>query len=135
MLPAVPIKKYANPMSLLKADMPIGYKDPTSPISDVSTVGRKQDKISQPKDGGEVRQDLSTLTDPLTTLWRACIDWPPLSLSQEQEQEYRLGGDQIHHDFEHPVAKHNEAKGNVLERAVFRLGRETLFCPVPQASQ
>ena len=46
---------------------------------------------------------------------------PPLSLNQEQEQEYRLGGNQIHHDFEHPVAKYNKAKGNVRERAVFRL--------------
>ena len=50
---------------------------------------------------------------------------PPLSLNQEQEQEYRLGGNQIHHDFEHPVAKF--AKGNVRERAVFRLWTETLF--------
>ena len=32
MLPAVSIKKYANPMSLLKADMPIGYKDPTKDV-------------------------------------------------------------------------------------------------------
>ena len=32
MLPAVSFKKYANPMSLLKADMPIGYKDPTKNV-------------------------------------------------------------------------------------------------------
>ena len=59
---------------------------------------------------------------------------PPLSLNQEQEQEYRLRGNQIRHDFKHPVAKYNKAKENVRERAVFWLGRETLFCPVPQAS-
>ena len=59
---------------------------------------------------------------------------PPLSLNQEQEQEYRLRGNQIRHDFEHPVAKYNKAKGNVRERAVFRLGTETLFWPVPEAS-
>ena len=32
MLPAVSIKKYANPMSLLKADMPICYKDPAKDV-------------------------------------------------------------------------------------------------------
>ena len=31
-LPAVSIKKYANPISLLKANMPIGYKDPTKDV-------------------------------------------------------------------------------------------------------
>ena len=46
---------------------------------------------------------------------------PPPSLNKEQEQEYRLAGNQIHHSFEHPVAKYNKAMGNVRERAVFRL--------------
>ena len=32
MLPAVSIKKYANPMSLLKANMPIGCKDPAKDV-------------------------------------------------------------------------------------------------------
>ena len=31
-LPAVSIKKYANPMSLLKANMPIGYKGPANDV-------------------------------------------------------------------------------------------------------
>ena len=31
-LPAVSIKKYANSMSLLKADMPIGHKDPPKDV-------------------------------------------------------------------------------------------------------
>ena len=39
MLPAVSIKKYANPMSLLKADMPIGYKDPAKDV-DGGMAGR-----------------------------------------------------------------------------------------------
>ena len=59
----------------------------------------------------------------------------PLSLNKEQEQEYRLAGNQIHHNFEHPVAKYNKAKGDERERAVFRLVTETLFCPVPQTWQ
>ena len=32
MLPVVSIKKYANSMSLLKADMPIGHKDPPKDV-------------------------------------------------------------------------------------------------------
>ena len=32
MLPPVSIEKYVNPMSLLKADMPIGYKDPAKDV-------------------------------------------------------------------------------------------------------
>ena len=34
MLPAVSIKKYANPVSLLKANMPLGYKDPAKDVDD-----------------------------------------------------------------------------------------------------
>ena len=73
-----------------------------------------------------VRQDLSTLTDPLNK---------HLSLNKEQEQEYRLVGNQVHHDLEHPFAKYNRAKGNVREQAVFRLVTETLFCTVPRTWQ
>ena len=52
-LPAVSIKKYANPMSLLKADMPIGYKDPTKDVDDGMAGGYSE--LKEPGEEGEDR--------------------------------------------------------------------------------
>ena len=51
MLPAVSIKKYANPMRLLKADIPIGYKDPTKDVDDGMTGGYSE--LKEPGEEGE----------------------------------------------------------------------------------
>ena len=53
MLPAVSIKKCANPMSLLKADMPIGYKDPTKDVDDGMAGGYSE--LKEPGEEGEDR--------------------------------------------------------------------------------
>ena len=53
MLPAVSIKKYANPMSLLKADIPIGYKDPTKDVDDGMAGGYSE--LKEPGEEGEDR--------------------------------------------------------------------------------
>ena len=51
-LPAVSIK-YANPMSLLKADMPIGYKDPTKDVDDGMAGGYSE--LKETGEEGKVR--------------------------------------------------------------------------------
>ena len=53
MLLAVSIKKHANTMSLLKANMPIGYKDPTKDV-DGGMAGRYS-KVKEPGEEGEDR--------------------------------------------------------------------------------
>ena len=53
MLPAVSIKKYANPMGLLKVDMPIGYKDPIKDVDDGMASGYSESK--EPGEEGEDR--------------------------------------------------------------------------------
>ena len=53
MLPAASIEKYANPMSLLKADMPIGYKDPTKDVDDGMASGYSE--LKEPGEEGEDR--------------------------------------------------------------------------------
>ena len=53
MLPAVSIKKYANPMSLLKADMPIAFNDPAKDV-DGGMAGRYS-RLKEPGEEGEDR--------------------------------------------------------------------------------
>ena len=53
MLPAVSIEKYANPMSLLKADMPTGYKDPAKDVDGGIAGGYSEWK--EPREEGEDR--------------------------------------------------------------------------------
>ena len=52
MLPAVSIKKYANPVSLLKANMPLGYKDPAKDVDGGMAGG-----YSEWKEPGEEGED------------------------------------------------------------------------------
>ena len=49
MLPAVSIKKCANPMSLLKANMPIGYKDPAKGVDGGMAGGYSE--LKEPGEG------------------------------------------------------------------------------------
>ena len=53
MLPAFSIKKYMNPMSLLKADMPIGYKDPAKDVDGGIAGGYSE--LKEPGEEGEDR--------------------------------------------------------------------------------
>ena len=53
MLPAVSIEKYANVMSLLKANMPIGHKDPAKDVDDGMAGGYSE--LKEPGWEGEDR--------------------------------------------------------------------------------
>ena len=53
MLPAVSFKKYVNSMSLLKADMPIGYKDPAKDVD--GGVAGGYSEMKEPGEEGEDR--------------------------------------------------------------------------------
>ena len=52
MLPAVFIENYTNLMSLLKVNMPVGYKDPTKDVN-----GRMAGGYSELKEPGEEGED------------------------------------------------------------------------------
>ena len=52
MLPVVSIEKYVNPMSLLKVNMPIGYKDPAKDVD-----GGMAGEYSELKEPGDERED------------------------------------------------------------------------------